>query len=75
MITYQKFGLAALILALLAAPSFVYIARPCGGYRGSPFGNPFRLRRDASTAKRAERIVRYRAWLMERPACWPDCPS
>jgi hypothetical protein len=40
---------------LLADPDFVYVGRPCYGWRGSIWGNPFRLlmtRRDASVLAR-----------------------
>ena len=57
--------------------------------RGSPFANPFKLRRDAGTDERAECLAMYERWLMMQPellaqlhtlagrdlACWcAPCP-
>jgi hypothetical protein len=36
--------------------------------RGSPFANPFKLRRNASADERTECIACYERWLMMQPA-------
>jgi hypothetical protein len=53
--------------ALLADPSFVYVGRSCAGWRGSLFGNPFRLRRWADPWRAVEAYEEMARLMLNRP--------
>jgi hypothetical protein len=50
--------------------SAIYCSRPAPKRRisGSPFANPFQLRRNAGADERAECMACYERWLMMQPA-------
>lgn len=47
---------------------YVYVGRYMPGvFRGHPLANPFKLRRKATAADRAECLDKYRAWVLAHP--------
>lgn len=67
--TLTESGFTEVVNVRTAAPgTFVYVGRHMPGkFPGSPWGNPFKLARNASPSDRERCLADYRAWLKEQP--------
>lgn len=67
--TLTESGLTEVVNVRTAAPgTYIYVGRYMPGkFPASPWGNPFKLARNASPDDRMRCLEDYRAWLGEQP--------